>query len=69
MPVDGEYNDSGTPDNTQKCDTWQSVGDVADRLKSKCVEAMALGQSEVAETYHQKLVEHEVNANERLVRR
>lgn len=57
------------PSSDNSNETWQSVGSLAERLKSKCVEAIALGQSEVAETYHQKLVEQEVNANERLVRR
>lgn len=55
--------------NKEQSDTWQSVGNVAERLKSKCIEAMNLGQFETAEAYHEKLVEQEVNANERLVRR
>lgn len=63
----GNIGSDESASNTSK-DNWQSVGDLADRLKSKCVEAIALGQPEVAETYHQKLVEQEVNANERLVR-
>lgn len=69
MTANSQYGDSTPKNKTEQSDTWQSVGDVAERLKSKCIEAMNAGQFEVAETYHQKLVEQEVNANERLVRR
>lgn len=41
-------------------ENWQSIGALAARLTAKCSEAMTLGQFEVAEAFHCKLIDLEI---------
>ncbi|WP_424974238.1 hypothetical protein [Dinoroseobacter sp. S124A] len=56
MAVDSYYGDSPPEIKRNNCEHWRHVSDV---LKSKVDAAIAARNSEVAETYHAMLIEHE----------